>query len=128
MALVWFRLCSFDRRGLSQCWRADCQGRWSGLASVPLVEWAQSLWWRADRKSALVWSSLCSFGRLGLSHCGGGPIGKGVVLVSRLFHWYAWAQPLWWLADRQGRWFWSRLCSFGRRGLSLWWRAYRQGR
>jgi hypothetical protein len=61
--LVWSRLCSFFRRGLSSCgggpiskgvglilplffwsawarslwWRADRQGRWSGLAYVPLV-------------------------------------------------------------------------------------------
>jgi hypothetical protein len=62
-------------------------------------------------------------------HCGGGPIGKGVVLVTAQFFWSAWAQTQWgravckvvglvsalffssawaqsllWLADRQGRW------------------------
>jgi hypothetical protein len=66
----------------------------------------------------------------------------GFVLVSLLFLWSAWAQSMWFRVDRQGRWsghasarlvgvgslnvvdgryakalVWSRLCSFGRRGL-----------
>jgi hypothetical protein len=58
---------------------------------------------------ALVWFRLYFFRRRGLSHCGGGPIGKGVDLVSPLYLWSAWDQSLLWRADRQIR--WSRLAS-----------------
>jgi hypothetical protein len=142
--LVWSRLCYFCRRGLSHCggvgpigecvrlisplflWSAwaqplslrfDSQGRWSGLPSVYCVGVGSVTVVAGREKRAFVCSRLCSFGRHGLSHCGGGPIDKGVGLVSPLFLWSAWAGKLWRRADRQLR--WSGLaCSFVRLGLS----------
>jgi hypothetical protein len=85
------------------CWRAFKQGRCSGLVSLPL-EGVGSVTVVAGRQTrALVWSHVSSFGRSGISHCGGGPIGKGFVLVLPLFLWSAYHQSLWKRADRQGR-------------------------
>jgi hypothetical protein len=123
------------------CWRDDRQGRLTGPASATLVGLAQYLWWQPKRQglwsglaffplvevgsvtvvagryaSALAWSRLCSFGRRGIKHCVYGPIGKGVVLASPLFLWWAWVQTLG--AGRKAKYLVS-LChfSFGRRGL-----------
>jgi hypothetical protein len=60
---------------------ASTTGEGASLASVCLVG-VGSVTVLAGRESrAFVWSRLCSFGRRGLGHCGGGPIGKGGVLV-----------------------------------------------
>jgi hypothetical protein len=100
--------------------RANREGRWSGLTSVPLFglgsftvvagrsarALVSSRLCSFDRRvliqcgvgptaSTLVWSCFCSFDRRGFSHCGGGLIYEGVGLVR------------------------SRLCSLGWRGLSL---------
>jgi hypothetical protein len=86
---------------------------WSGGIIEPLS-------WRARQMRGLDWLLFAQVAwahqitlasvRRGLSHCGGGPIGKGVGLVSPLFLRSAWAQSLWWSADRQGC--WSGLASF----------------
>jgi hypothetical protein len=130
MAFFWSRLCSFGRRVLIHCgggskgkgldqvsalflwsawsqslrWRLDRQGRWSGHASVLLVGVGSVTKVVSRQAKALFCSRLCIFGRLGFIHSGDGPIGKDVGLVSPLFLWSAWAQTMWWLADRQGRW------------------------
>ena len=77
--------------------RGDRQERWSGLASVPLMVWAQSLWWRERQVRALLWplvsrsawaqpdivvtgtsceaddlASVRSVGEVSASHCGDG--------------------------------------------------------
>jgi hypothetical protein len=129
-ALVWSRLFYFGLRGLSHCggwpigkgfvlvspmflwsawahslwWRADWQGRWSGRASVPLLVVGSVNVEGVRLTMALVWSRLCSIDRRRLSHCGVGSIGNGVGRVLPLVLRSAWAQSLWWRADRQGRW------------------------
>jgi hypothetical protein len=89
----------------SMWFRVDRQGRWSGHASARLVGVGSLNVLEGRYAKALVWSRLCSFGRRGLSHCGGELIGNGLVHVSPLFLWSAWAQSLWWRADQQGRWY-----------------------
>ena len=98
-------LFSLGRRGLIQTlwWRADRNGRWSGLVSVPFFGVDSVTLIPDPYARALVWARLCTLGRRGLSHCGGGPIDKGVGLVSPLFHWSASAQLLLCRADRQER-------------------------
>jgi hypothetical protein len=100
-ALVWSRLCSFGRRGLIHF---DGWPIGKGVVMFsPLYLWlvsAHTLWWRAERQgrcSGLVsvrWSAWAQ-------SCGSGPIGKGVGMVSRLFLCSAWAQSQCWQADSQ---------------------------
>jgi hypothetical protein len=129
--MIWSRLCSCGWRGLAYCgggpigkdvglfsfrflcstwaqslWlRADRQGRWSAIASVPLVSVSSVTVVAGRTARALIRSGLCTFGWRGLIYCGGGPIDKCVGLVSPLFVWSAWAPSQRSLAYRQGRWY-----------------------
>ena len=80
------------------------QGRWSGLASIPLVCEDSATVVAGRLARPLVWTSFSYFGRHGLMLCGGGPRVKGVDLVSPLLIWSSWALLLWWRSDSQGLW------------------------
>jgi hypothetical protein len=99
--VLWSRISSVGRRGLFHCGGGrigNCVGQVSPL--ILWSAWDMTLCWRAIRQGR--WSGLASFPLVGVGcHCDDGSIGIGVGLASLLFHWSASAQLLWCGADRQ---------------------------
>jgi hypothetical protein len=138
MALVWYRFCSFGKRGLIHCGVGPIDigvGQFSPL--FLWSTWAQLLWWRAYMPGR--WSCLASVPLVVVVSVTvvASRSARWLVLDSPLFIWSAWSQSLWWWTDRQWLWsglasslvgvgsdivvagqyakalVWSRLCSFG---------------